>query len=148
MSYPYHSINDVKIIDFPVIEEHEGKLVAIESFKDVPFEIKRTFHIYHSFPGCTRGLHAHKEANQLFICLNNAIRVHCDDGNQKVEHLLDTPGRGILIPSGIWSKQVYWSYEAVALVLTDTEYDPDDYIRYYEEWRLWRIALSQEVSGI
>ena len=31
------------IIDFPIISDQRGTLVAIEQFKNIPFEIKRVY---------------------------------------------------------------------------------------------------------
>ena len=45
--------------------DDRGQLVALEEFKDIPFEIKRVYYMYDTSSGVTRGYHAHKKLEQI-----------------------------------------------------------------------------------
>ena len=46
--------------------DERGQLIALEEFKDIPFEIKRVYYMYDTAKGVTRGHHAHKSASELY----------------------------------------------------------------------------------
>ena len=58
-----------------------------------------------------------------------------DDGQQREEVTLDRPDRGLHIPPRVWAVQYHYSSEAMLLVFASEAYDPEDYIRDYEEFR-------------
>ena len=49
--------------------DERGQLVALEEFKDIPFQIKRVYYMYDTAEGVTRGYHAHKSLAQILICI-------------------------------------------------------------------------------
>ncbi|HPH19603.1 MAG TPA: WxcM-like domain-containing protein, partial [Haliscomenobacter sp.] len=51
----------------------------------------------------------------------------------KSSFLLDRPDIGVFLPPLTWHTMQY-SHDAVQVVLTDTEYTSEDYIRSYEEF--------------
>lgn len=59
------SIQDAKLIDLPKFLDARGNLSFAENFKQIPFEIKRTYWLYDVPGGESRGAHADKELNQL-----------------------------------------------------------------------------------
>ena len=52
-------ISEPQIINLPKIMDPRGNLSLIEQFKQIPFEIKRTYWIYDVPGGCNRGGHGH-----------------------------------------------------------------------------------------
>jgi dTDP-4-dehydrorhamnose 3,5-epimerase-like enzyme len=81
-----------------------------------------------------RGEHAHKQCHQFLICVNGSCSVVVDDGTKRQEILLDRPGLGLYIPPMIWATQYKHSPDAVLLVFASEIYDPEDYIRDYQEF--------------
>jgi hypothetical protein len=63
-----------------------------------------------------------------------------DDGTTSEEILLDERGLGVYIPPLVWGVQYKYSADAVLLVFASDPYDPNDYIRDYEEF-LRRVAI-------
>ena len=57
-----------------------------------------------------------------------------DDGSAREEIQLESPAIGLHIPPMIWGTQWKYTRDAVLLVLASHPYDPDDYIRDYEEF--------------
>ncbi|MFS0821571.1 sugar 3,4-ketoisomerase [Bacillus sp. 1P02SD] len=111
-----------------------GYLSFFESEKDVPFEIKRVYYTYDVPINTKRGMHAHKNLQQILWCPFGKIEVILDDGYNKEKFLLDSPEKGLLITKGIW-RDIYWRKEgSVLCVATSDFYNADDYIRDYEEF--------------
>ena len=50
-------------------------------------------------------------------------------------YVLDNPEKALYIPELIWDEQIYQNEDSVLLVLSNTNYDPDDYIEDYEEFK-------------
>jgi len=125
----------IKFIEFEIKGDDRGSLIAIEEFKNLPFEIKRVYYIFNTKKGVRRGFHAHKNLKQVAICVKGSCKFLLDDGNEKIEEiLLDRPDKGLLIEGLVWREMYDFSEDCVLLVLANEYYDEDDYIRNYEEF--------------
>jgi UDP-2-acetamido-3-amino-2,3-dideoxy-glucuronate N-acetyltransferase len=111
-----------------------GELGVFESGKDVPFPVKRQFFIYNVPSPEVRGQHAHRKCHQFLICMNGSCSVVADDGRSREEFLLNDKLTGLHLPPLVWGVQYRYSSDAVLLVLASHAYDPDDYIRDYDEF--------------
>ena len=89
-------------------------------------------------PGVSRGLHAHKELEQVFICLWGSVRVTLDDGQARIVHNLRAGSPALHIEPGFWRVIELASAESVMLVFASAPYDPDDYIYDYKEFLEWK----------
>ncbi len=121
-------------MDFRVINLHElgderGCLVALESPKHVPFDIKRVYYIYGTKPDVSRGAHAHQNLNQLAICVSGSCVFKLFDGRETNEVRLDSPTKGLFIGNMIWREMHSFSEDCVLMVLASRNYDEQDYIR-------------------
>lgn len=130
-------IKDSKIINLPKIADPRGNLSIIEQFKQIPFEIKRAYWIYDVPGGCDRGGHAYKENQEFIVALSGAFDVELDDGKEKKTFSLNRSYNGLYVPKGMWRKMSNFSTNSLALVLSSTEYDVNDYIMDYEEFIRW-----------
>ena len=126
---------EYKIIDFPVHGDHEGKLVALEKNADFPFEIKRVYYIWDTVHDAIRERHAHKNLQQVIICVKGECDFILDDGKNKETIHLDKPNRGLYISSNIWREFTNFSDDCVVIVLASEHYKPDDYIHDYKEFK-------------
>lgn len=119
-----------------------GTLTVAEFGKDVPFTAQRCF-LVHDVPSVeVRGEHAHHRCAQFLIAIKGSLRVVVDDGAHREEFILDDPRSGLLLPPLTWGIQYRYSADAVLLVLASHPYDPDDYIRDYDEF----LALVRPVA--
>lgn len=130
-------IKDSKIINLPKITDPRGNLSIIEQFKQIPFEIKRAYWIYDVPGGCDRGGHAYKENQEFIVALSGAFDVELDDGKEKKTFSLNRSYNGLYVPKGMWRKMSNFSTNSLALLLSSTEYDVNDYIMDYEEFIRW-----------
>lgn len=117
---------------FPPHGDDRGQLVAIEAMKDLPFEIKRVYYIYDTLTDVRRGFHAHRNLQQILICVSGSCKIHLDDGHETAEVLLDKPSEGLYIANDMWREMYDFSEGAVLLVLASEYYDEADYIRNYD----------------
>lgn len=126
---------------FPKHEDVNGALCVYESGRHVPFDIRRVFTVS-ARKGDVRGDHAHKQCTQLLVCVAGNICVTCDDGSASQNYILDNIGIGLLVPPGIWAREEYMVDDAVLMVLCDRDYEPDDYIRDYNEFQIF-LAVKE-----
>ena len=123
-----------ELIDFTIMGDDRGSLIALEEHHNAPFEIKRVYYIFGTKEDVRRGFHAHKHLKQIAICVAGSCMFHLDDGTEKKEVLLDTPDKGLLIEGLIWREMYGFSPDCVLLVLASEHYDESDYIRKYDEF--------------
>lgn len=128
-------MNEAKIIELAKISDPRGNLSVIEEYKDIPFKIERTYWIYDVPGGETRGGHAFKETEELIIALSGSFDVAVDNGFEKMSYHLNRSYYGLYVPKGMWREMVNFSTNSLALVLSSTKYDEDDYIRDYDMFK-------------
>lgn len=119
---------------FQLHGDSRGQLIAIEQLKDIPFEIKRVYYLYDTTEGITRGYHAHKNLQQVLICVHGSCKIRLDDGKSKEIVTLDKPNEGLYVANNMWREMFDFSPDAVLLVLASELYDEADYIRDYDEF--------------
>ena len=112
----------------------QGTLVAIEGGHEIPFPIRRVYYIYGISPEAVRGCHAHKQLQQVVICVHGSCRIMLDDGTERKVLVLDQPNEGVYIPNGIWREVFDCSSDTVLLVLASDFYHESDYIRTYDDF--------------
>ncbi len=116
------------------ITDSRGSLAVGEVPSELPF-LPNRFFIVHSVPSVElRGEHAHRACEQFLMCINGSCRIMIDDGISRCEVILDRPDVGVYMPALTWGTQYRYSSDAALLVFASHAYDPEDYIRTYEEF--------------
>ena len=108
--------------------DDRGQLVALEEFKDIPFKIKRVYYMYDT------GYHAHKNLEQILICIHGTCKILLDNGKEKKVVPLEKPYEGLYVANNMWREMFDFSPDAVLLVLASEAYDESDYIRNYDDF--------------
>ncbi len=124
-------MNKAKLVELPKIDDPRGNLTFIEQDKHIPFEIKRVYWIYDVPGGQVRGGHAFKEQQEFIVALSGSFDVIIDNGNNEETFSLNRSYFGLYIPSGIWRQMQNFSTNSLAIVLSSTQYNHDDYILDY-----------------
>lgn len=114
--------------------DERGSLTVVESGKDIPFEVKRAYWIYGVPEGKERGKHANRITYQYLVAVKGCVKVALESKETKQTYVLDSPDKGLLIPPLTWNELLYFSADAVLLVLSSQPYRPDMYINSYEEF--------------
>jgi len=115
-------------------EDLRGRLTAGEFSTEIPFVPKRYFMVF-EVPGKeVRGEHAHRRCHQFVVCARGSVAIVVDNGTTSEEIVLDQPYLGVHVPPMIWAVQYKYSADALLVVFASDHYDPDDYIRDYDEF--------------
>lgn len=133
-----------KVIQLKTImnpEAYLGGLSFVESERDIPFRIKRIYCIFKARQGAHRGFHAHKKNIQLLFCPCGDIEIILNDTLSTVKIDLDTPCKGLVLFPGVWREMIWKRDDSVLFVAASEYYDPDDYIRNFEEYREYMRKL-------
>lgn len=135
------SVYDCSIIE---LDRHhsqrKGDISVVENGITVPFDTKRVYYLYDVPGGVDRGGHAHKVLQQLIVAASGCFTVELDDGTVKRSVTLNRPYQGLYVVPGIWRVLKDFSSGSVCLVLASEKYDPQDYIRDYDEFISFKEA--------
>lgn len=123
-----------KIIDFQYRGDERGSLVVVEANKDIPFEIKRVYYIFATKMDVRRGFHAHKELQQVAVCVVGSCKFHLSNGKDTTEVVLDSPLKGLFIDKMVWREMYDFTPDCVLMVLASNHYDEADYIRNFKDF--------------
>lgn len=126
-------ISDCQLIHLPKIIDPRGNLTFIESHRHIPFEIKCVYYLF-DVPGgeVIDGYACIKE--EFVIALSGSFDVILDDGKEKKRYLLNRPYYGLYISPLHWCEMDNFSTNSLALIVSSTEFDEQDYIRHYDEF--------------
>lgn len=125
----------VKLLKFNIFKDDSGSLLPISFKKELPFKIKRIFIIFGK-KKFVRSKHAHIKSKQIYIPLNGKIKVII---NKEKEYVLDKKKKqSLFVPKKTWTELFFEKDEDSLLVLTNTEYFQNDYIRNYNEFKKLR----------
>ncbi len=125
---------NIRKYQFPIHGDERGKLIAIEEQNDIPFIIKRVYYVYDTVSDARRGYHAHKNLQQILICVKGSCKILLDNGHEKTVVLLDKADEGLYLANNIWREMFDFSEDAVLMVLASEKYNEKDYIRDYDEF--------------
>lgn len=123
---------NISLLNLKEIGDERGKLISLESGKNVPFDIKRVYYIYNTLEGVRRGFHSHRSLRQICVAVQGSCKFALDDGKTKQSVILDNPNKGLLINGNIWREMHDFSKDCVLMVLADQHYNESDYIRNYD----------------
>lgn len=102
----------------------------------LPFDVKRVFYLHGTTPDARRGGHAHREQQQIVLCLAGRVRARTEtfgaEGNLRMEWLLQPHTDVLHVPPRVWL-ELYPTPDAIVLVLASGSYDPAEYVRDREE---------------
>jgi dTDP-4-dehydrorhamnose 3,5-epimerase-like enzyme len=99
--------------------------------------VKRVYWLSKFVTGVSRGNHAHKTLNQAMIMIRGQLELELSFGYEKTTFLLNEKSDYILVPAGFWRVMRNASMDAVLLVIADSEYSEEDYIRNWDEYIQW-----------
>jgi dTDP-4-dehydrorhamnose 3,5-epimerase-like enzyme len=119
----------IQLVDIPQRGDARGGLSVAELGGALPFVVRRVYWIHATKPGVSRGFHAHKQLQQLCVCVAGSVRLNLFDGRREESVVLDSPSKGLSVGPGLWREMHDFSPDCVLMVFADAEYDEADYIR-------------------
>lgn len=134
----HNSANDCQVVQLSSIDNQAGKITVIENGQQLAFNVKRVYYLYDVPGGAERGGHAHKSLYQLIVAASGSFDVVLNDGQTQMIIHLNSPNKGLLIKPGIWRELNSFSSGSICLVLASELYNENDYIRNYQEFKIWK----------
>ncbi len=134
------TVADCRLVELPKIYRPEGNLTPVEGGITIPFDIARVYYLYDVVGGAERGGHAHRDLQQVIVCVMGGFVVVLDDGTTRRRVGLNRGHEGLYVPTMIWREIVDFTSGAVCVVLASHLYSEADYIRDYAEFRRARAA--------
>ncbi len=129
------ALSEAKIIDLPKICDRRGNLSFIQNQTHVTFDIARVYWIYDVPGGQYRDGHAFRTQHELIVALSGSFDVVLKDGNETKRFHMSRSYYGLYVPPLTWREIDNFSTNSVAIVLSSTTYDENDYIRDYESYK-------------
>ena len=118
----------------PRVDDLRGALVYGELGQQLPFKAERAFVVFDVPSREVRGEHAHRELHEFMVCLRGSCSIALDDGKYRDEIELNDPSVGLHVQPRLWRVHYKYSPDAVLMVLCSHRYDPNDYIRDYDDF--------------
>ena len=120
------------IINLPKILDDRGNLSFFENNTQVPFNIERVYWVYDVPGGEVRGAHAFRLSNEMIVALSGSFDVVLHDGKSEQKFTLNRSYYGLFVPAMTWRLLENFSTNALALIVTDTPYNQQEYIRDFD----------------
>lgn len=126
-------MHPIEIFQFPLTSDSRGNLVPIE-FMYLPFQPKRIYYLTDSRE--KRGGHAHRDEEEIFVCVKGGFEARVHDGKAWHTFTLKGPHDALYNDKMIWHEFDTFSPDAVMLCISSTSYDParKGYIMDFEEF--------------
>ena len=137
-----------QIIQLPKFLDERGNLSFFENDNQLPFAIQRVHWIYDVPGGEERGGLAYKETEEFIVAMSGSFDVLVDDGEQQYHFSLNRSYMGVYVPAGTWRTITNYSTNSIAVIAASTHYDPNDAIRDYDEFKLWKQSVTKNTSNI
>jgi hypothetical protein len=137
MKLKNNTVFDCSIIDVSKINTETGNITVVENGNNIPFEVKRVYYLYDIPGGEARGGHAHYELQQYIVAASGSFDVMLDDGKNRRTITLNRPNIALHIVPGLWRQLDNFSSGSISLVLASHVYDEKDYIRDYDEFKIY-----------
>lgn len=132
-------MDSAQILKLPKIVDSRGNLSFIEADKHIPFDIVRSYWIYDVPGGEKRGGHAYKNNQEFIVALSGSFDVILSDGSTEKTFTLNRSYYGLYVPKMMWRQMENFSTNSLALILASTDFDINDYIYNYDEFKTKRL---------
>ena len=114
--------------------DERGDLVSVELFKLTNHVYKRYF-LISNVKGGKRGGHAHIYTDQVLKVLEGNMILHYEKNADKENKFLNKMSPPIYLPKLTWVEMKEISVDAIILVLSSDEYNFNNSIRSYSEYK-------------
>lgn len=131
-----YSVSDCCLIEVPTFIDERGAISVLD--KELPFQIKRVFWLYHIQEEKDRGAHALLDSSEIIVAVHGSFVIDLDDTENQMSILLNDPSKGLIIRPGIWFRTHSYKEDGVSLILAEEKYARNKYTYDYEEFKKLR----------
>jgi hypothetical protein len=129
------NFNKPHLINFSKIGSSQLGYISVAEKENLPFVPKRIYWTYFTPEDVVRGHHAHFELEQILVAVAGNINLEIEMLNGECfSFILDKPQIGVYIPKMTW-RTLRYSHNAVLMCIASIEYNENDYIRNYDEFK-------------
>lgn len=129
------ALNSPKIIDIVKIEDYRGNLSVLQYPSPLPFVPARAYWIHDVPSGMMREGHAYHSSQELIIALSGRIDVTTQGVDGAINTFtLSKPNEALYVPQMTWRELHNFATNSAVLIVTDTLYDENDYIRSKDDY--------------
>jgi hypothetical protein len=136
-----YGIDDIRLIEFPKINDIRGNLSFLENNNQIPFKIKQTSWLFDIPTNFETEEYALKKSHQLIISVSGSFEVSINDGNYNLNFMLNKANEGLYIPNLLWTKLDNFSTNSVALFLCNESVNEIDKFRNFKEFLKFRNEI-------
>ena len=124
----------VRMLSLPAF--NGGGYTEITGLEDIPFEIRRIFYIFgKSNVGTVRGKHSNRRSEFVLFNVKGKSKVKTIDENRnETVYELNEPNQAVYLPKMVWKEMYDFTEDSVLMVLTNEYYDPEEYIRNFDDF--------------
>jgi dTDP-3-amino-3,4,6-trideoxy-alpha-D-glucose transaminase len=134
-----------RIVHLQIIPDATGVLGVAEASRHFGFPARRFYFLTDLKEEAVRGGHAHRTLKQCFICLRGAVTIEVEKRGRRSRFRLDHFKTALVLPAGYWRELREFTDDALIAVLASAEYEADDYLRDYAEFRGWEANETMAV---
>jgi hypothetical protein len=127
-----------------ISDPETASLSAVE-FSSLPFNPERIYWIQDFTSKAVRGNHSHKNLTQVFIMVEGSMHLEIYEGPKSRSYEFTRKSTPLIIGPGTWRIMSNASSDAVLLVIADRPYEPEDYIRDWDEYQDWYLKNNQKL---
>ena len=121
------------LFDIPTYIDNRGKLSILDK-QNLPFNVNRIFFQYEVNKNQIRGNHANKKSSFILIVPAGSVNIKLNNGIDKLEIMLNSPNKALFVNKMIWKVMSDFSPNSFLFVLSDFNYDSNEYIYDYNEF--------------
>lgn len=119
-----------------VRSDHRGTLIVFEENENLNFKPIRIYLLMSNSSNEARGFHAHHKLNQLIVCLAGSCAIKTIDRDLKPTiYNLKSIEMGLSIGPYTWREITFMSKDCILLVNCDRNYEKEDYIHDFKQFK-------------
>ncbi len=125
------------LINFNQVGEKATGYISVAEFsKQIPFDVKRIYWAYDNPENILKGKHAHKNSEQILVAISGKVTLTLEQANADSVQtfILENKNQGLYIPTKTWLI-IEYSENAMLLSFSSIDYDANDYIRNYDDFK-------------
>lgn len=110
-----------RFFQLPTHEDAKGALTVAELTEHLHWTPKRLYWITRS--DIPRGLHAHRQEQELFLCVQGTLRARVHDGQRWHEFTMQGPRDALHVGNMVWHEFDSFSPDAILLAASSIPFD-------------------------
>ena len=113
---------EYSLIDFKILGDERGYLIALEGEESIPFKIKSINYIYETGASTIKKLPLKKDMEQVAICVSGSCRFILTTSDEQKVLCLASPSQALYVKGSIDCAVADFSKDCVVMVLANQKW--------------------------